>query len=307
MTRGYLLTYLFVCFAVGVACLSATFLLARGRHDRLARAFLILYLVLTLLVTGSLLRGFMELLAPDVAPGARFAVEYLESIVGFYGLMFALPFFAHRLFAVEGAWRDRLLAVIVMGAAGLQHVTEYGLGGGVWDERGDLFEDLVLSGVVIYTLVTGFARIGVRHIERPLAGYFLALLAIGLPGVAYDLFLVDESAFRFYPLYYCVASVVITVGLVRRRRVTGGDTVPAEWGLSEREAEVARLAQRGHSNKEIADRLNISPNTVKTHLRAIFDKSGVRSRFELIAAVRAAPSDPTAGESEEIRAYHPQG
>jgi len=51
--------------------------------------------------------------------------------------------------------------------------------------------------------------------------------------------------------------------------------------LSEREQQVARLVAEGASNKEIADRLHIAERTVKAHLTAIFEKTGVRDRLQL--------------------------
>ncbi len=51
--------------------------------------------------------------------------------------------------------------------------------------------------------------------------------------------------------------------------------------LSERERQIAALVARGMKNKDIAQELNISENTVKRHLQSIFNKTGARDRLEL--------------------------
>jgi len=55
--------------------------------------------------------------------------------------------------------------------------------------------------------------------------------------------------------------------------------------LSERELEVASLAISGLSTATIADRLFLSVNTVKTHLRNIFKKTNTTSRIDLFLKV----------------------
>jgi DNA-binding CsgD family transcriptional regulator len=59
------------------------------------------------------------------------------------------------------------------------------------------------------------------------------------------------------------------------------------YGLTDREAQVAQLVLRGLATGEIADRLYITALTVQQHLKAIFDKTGVHSRRELVAHVFA--------------------
>jgi DNA-binding NarL/FixJ family response regulator len=57
-------------------------------------------------------------------------------------------------------------------------------------------------------------------------------------------------------------------------------------GISGRELEVLELLAKGRSNKEIAIRLEVSPNTVKTHVARLFGKLEVRRRTEAIQRAR---------------------
>ncbi len=61
--------------------------------------------------------------------------------------------------------------------------------------------------------------------------------------------------------------------------------VALAYGLSDRERKVMRLCMQGQPTKQIARALGISPYTVQDHLKSIFEKTGVRSRGELVGQI----------------------
>jgi len=59
-------------------------------------------------------------------------------------------------------------------------------------------------------------------------------------------------------------------------------TPPMAEQLTKREKTIIKLVCQGAKNQEVADSLNISPHTVKTHLYSIFRKTDCRNRVELL-------------------------
>ena len=84
-----------------------------------------------------------------------------------------------------------------------------------------------------------------------------------------------------------------TTAAVMRQFATGADEAPAGGTppsssrererslLSQREREIVALVAQGFKNKEMAEKMFISEQTVKNHLHNIFDKLGVSDRLEL--------------------------
>jgi DNA-binding NarL/FixJ family response regulator len=110
----------------------------------------------------------------------------------------------------------------------------------------------------------------------------LRAIQLGVRGVV----LKDSATRLLIDGIHCVmdGKYVIGAGLADDRdeairRV--GHQHPRQYDLTSRELDIVAAIVSGDSNRDIADRLAISLQTVKHHLTSIFDKTGVSSRLEL--------------------------
>ncbi len=76
--------------------------------------------------------------------------------------------------------------------------------------------------------------------------------------------------------------IVVSEAPGRTRTVTGLDWPGRVEGLTDREAEVLALITQGFSNADVALRTFLSPNTVKSYIRAVYRKIGVSSRTQAV-------------------------
>jgi DNA-binding NarL/FixJ family response regulator len=70
------------------------------------------------------------------------------------------------------------------------------------------------------------------------------------------------------------------------------------YRLTEREQQVTSLVLRGRSTSQIASQLVLSPLTVQEHLKAVFEKTDVCSRLELVGRIYFDHYEPRVRDNE---------
>ncbi len=124
-------------------------------------------------------------------------------------------------------------------------------------------------------------------------GLALAAGAVALQWLEYQ-FWIRTNATTVYVALIAAAFLGLGIWVGRRlfrREPRGGEFTPnesarASLGITEREREVLQLLADGRSNKEIAAKLGLSPNTVKTHVASLFEKLRVARRTQAILTAR---------------------
>lgn len=110
-----------------------------------------------------------------------------------------------------------------------------------------------------------------------------------------DLIFFRAHTFKIAYLSFCVFTVYIYLFISRRYFQDYGTPCPQEslphafltkQGISSREEEIIELLVLGKTNREIAEELFISNNTVKTHIKNVYGKLDVSNRVQLFSLLR---------------------
>ena len=148
-----------------------------------------------------------------------------------------------------------------------------------WDEAEQHFQEALAMNTR-----TG-ARPWLAHTQHD---YAVMLLARGQPeDHTQAMTLLEEALATARELGMRALEARLTARLSPLTPVPPATVLPTQWtapdGLSQREVDVLRLVATGKSNRDIADVLCISLNTVATHVRNILTKTGTANRTEAAA------------------------
>jgi DNA-binding CsgD family transcriptional regulator len=158
------------------------------------------------------------------------------------------------------------------------------LPGGAWDRR------------ILPPAITAVAARALASLEAPFSTAELAVARVrsrsGTWVVLHGATLITDSTQR----------IAVIVEPARGARVS--TLLMSAYGLTERERDVTRAVLQGASTTEIADQLVVSAHTVQQHLKSIFDKTGVRSRRELVSKVFFSHYEPRLRDNEQRAANH---
>jgi DNA-binding CsgD family transcriptional regulator len=288
----------------GIAVLALAFdqaMRTRRRHLWQFLAFQLSYsLLLALLILGIYARANMG------ASKSWVAIYYIASVLlsvafltltlppFFHGLIYALfnPGFPELALSAWQRWIARAGAALGLLGLALVIASPRLVSVGMALAFGGFLASLAEVAVDFWRQSASSPR---RRMSR--AGFAFCFAFVGT-GVAVDYLFQRSQILRgawplgvfFIPLMYLLWNIFVLRYLYRvlvpRLAAQGPALDFARFGLTARESEIVERVAEGLSNKEIAARLDIAENTVRNHLYAIFQKTGAKSRVDLLNQLR---------------------
>ena len=140
-----------------------------------------------------------------------------------------------------------------------------------------------------------------------LYGLILGALLIVLKLLEFNL-VIKNNVFEVYAgiiaILFCAVGIWVGLKLTNKNKkivveVQGtsdwklDESMLKELSISKREYDVLELIAQGHTNQEVADKLFVSPNTIKTHLANLFAKLDVNRRTQAIQRAKLLTDFPS--------------
>lgn len=300
--------YVFVVL-VGIVCLTiATFLYLKFRNKLLFN-FLIYFSAFTLFVFSYLV--VLTYINVNLADESFIILILVIAIILFsYSfLMFSILHFVHILVLKNSSAKRNFVEILIGFIALLILGSSFKIN---WGEE-QIYQTQnfsVLFSIVLLFLVIGYSfimkLIHIKKIEDERKRILIKtsiMNIIFIPGFILDYYLLKSGYYSvFIPIFYLCSSILFLLYFVKKHNA---DLITvqmfndsqecidylAQAGISKREKEIVDLILKGYTNRKIANQLFISLSTVKTHIKNIFQKLKVESRFEIIATLSKSKRD----------------
>jgi len=235
---------------------------------------------------------------------------FAVSTVAGLGLQVTFPLFVHTIFEVPYKRKVYIIVAILTAVSIVililnqistpisQMLNEKKISA----NTGTVLFSIILYGIFFYcmSIIALYYRTLSESLEKKLAKSFLIIGVVFFPGSIYENIFKDYylskdlyTAVFFIPAFYFFWSIIITCYLGQfivsdKNEIDYFNSLQRfnkEYNITDREGDIVRLLLNGLSNSEICDELSISQNTVKSHLKNIFQKSGARSRIDLLSII----------------------
>ncbi len=286
-----LFLYFLLIYTVGFAALIVISIVYFRTRARLILTYAVFYLAFTLKVVLSGLNVYIVVNLAD--PALARTVERIDiwttlffscTIVSLMDRLYS----SRRLVFVEWIFYSLALGLLIFNAfpEGQSNGPAY----------------ILLAAASVYSLVVSIVSLKNAEIrERGFARIMIVGLSVFTPLIFLPLFFEQyllpvagpvPVQLVTFPLFYCFQGVCFARYFLRyygQAAAAPAGNVPdiaplrrGQYGLSDREIEVMELVASGASNLAIGEKLFISVPTVKKHLHNVFEKMGIKTRYQLI-------------------------
>lgn len=298
----------FLSLAIGFAILYQGIQLYRTYRFPALRAFVIFVAVTNLVDLISLLMQYIARNITSLTSYEKFIVVFIVfGFVGFTLVAIEIAFFGSTVWHLSGMTRAPRWSLYTFASIYAVWLCAFGIGSYRFFQFGDRY---VLRGVLevstaavvtLFTLLALLLLFNSRDVQpdprrRLVRMYGLLFIApssldiflLFLPTQWSDLLIsLSDLAMALGLLIWLKPFVVNYYGppVPATDMRFGLDRVCAEFHLSARERDLLQMIVQGKSNKDIEEKLFISPHTVKNHVYHIFQKTGIKRRGELVSMI----------------------
>ncbi len=306
--RHFIILVYFVSFLVGSSALLLFLIIYMKNRMRLIKLYNIFMLLYTIYLLIKLFDTYILTIVGYSTPNIYIFSNFFY-FIWFIFFIYITPLFFHELISIPFTKVKKIIFACMSIATLVLLIVPFII-------KNNTQEILILMKFELQVICASFFMITLfyiiyllwlnrekieNEINKKILKTILTLCVIFLPGFIADFFSYKiQSEWKILPygfefnIFFYLTWNIISIIFVIQYFVTKITVVPSvkipdnfikKYSISEKEKEIISLIVKGYSNKQIADNLFVSSQTVKNHVYNIFQKSTVKSRTELIHLV----------------------